>query len=147
MKIKNKVLRFKTSKIYDFIDFTKRVKEFVNLSAVRNGIINIQIMNTSAGLILNEHEPLLLKDIKSNLEKISPSSSVYEHDDLTKRTVNVCEDECRNGHSHCNAIHLPATVTLNVVDGKVQFGQWQSIMLIELDSARERRVQLQILGE
>ena len=114
---------------------------------IKNGLLNIQILHTSAGLIINENEPLLLEDIKNNFEKCASQSENYKHDDLTKRTVNICEDECRNGHSHCNAIRLPTTITLNIIAGKLQFGQWQSVMLIELDSARHRKVQLQAIGE
>ncbi len=147
MIIKDKLLKFHTDKIYKFIDFTDKIKDFIEESGVIKGIINIQILNTSASLILNENEPLLLKDIEKKLEELSPRNNNYEHDDLTKRTVNVCENECRNGHSHCNAIHLLSTITLNIIEKKLQLGIWQSVMLIELDSGRERKVQLQIMGE
>jgi len=147
MRAENKILEFKTKEIFDFIDFTSEIKEFVDGAGIESGLLNIQIMNTSAGLILNENEPLLLEDIKENLERRAPSDKEYRHDDLTKRTVNVCEDECRNGHSHCNAIYLPSTITLNITGGELQLGTWQSAMLVELDSARERKVQLQIIGE
>jgi secondary thiamine-phosphate synthase enzyme len=147
MTIKNKILNFQTEKIYHFIDFTSKVKEFVKETEVKDGIVNIQIFNTSAALILNENEPLLLKDIERKLEKLSPKNDNYEHNNLSKRTVNLCENECMNGHSHCNAINLPATITINIVNGELQLGKWQSIMFLELDSARERKVQLQIMGK
>jgi secondary thiamine-phosphate synthase enzyme len=147
MTIKDKLLKFQTEKIYQFIDFTEKVKAFVKEERVQSGIINIQILHTSASLVFNENEPLLLGDIEKKLENLSPKNDNYAHDDLTKRTVNVCDDECRNGHSHCNAIHLPSTITLNVIRGKLQLGRWQSIMLLELDSARQREVQLLFIGE
>ena len=147
MIIKNKTLEFKTERLFHFIDFTKEIKDFVENSKIENGLINIQIMHTSAGLIFNENEPLLLGDIMKHLDDCVLKSHNYDHDDLSKRTVNVCVDECKNGHSHCKAIHLSSTVTLNVINGKVQLGQWQSVMLVELDSSRPRKVQLQIIGE
>ncbi len=146
MKIKNELLKFKTKKIFDFIDFTEKLKKFVEVSEIKEGILNIQLMHTSAGLIINENEPLLLEDIKDKLEDTASQSKEYRHDDLTKRTVNVCVDECKNGHSHCNAIHLPSTITLNILNKKLQLGRWQSVLLVELDSARHRTVQLQVLG-
>ncbi len=147
MTIKDKILDFQTEKIYHFIDFTDKVKNFVKEAGISKGIINIQILNTSASILLNENEPLLLKDIEKKLENLSPKDNDYEHDNLLKRTVNVCENECKNGHSHCKAIHLPSTITLNVIKGKLQLGKWQSIMLLELDSARQRKVQFQLMGE
>ncbi len=146
MKIENRLLKFDTKKIFDFIDFTEKLKVFVKTSKIKEGILNIQLMHTSAGLIINENEPLLLEDIKEKLEDNAPQSKDYRHDDLTKRTVNVCVDECKNGHSHCNAIYLPTTITLNILNGVLQLGRWQSILLIELDSARHRTVQLQVMG-
>ncbi len=147
MKIKNKIIEFQTKGIFHFIDFTDKVKEFGKRTGVRNGLVNVQIMHTSAGLILNENEPLLLEDIKEKFEKHAPQNNSYKHDDLTKRTVNVCDNECVNGHSHCNAIYLQATVTLNFFGGELQLGRWQNVMLVELDRSRLRKIQLQIIGE
>lgn len=147
MKISHKTLEFKTECEFDFIDFTDKVEEFVNSCQIKNGIINIQSMHTTASLLMNENEPLLLEDFKKHLSEIAPKSTAYNHDDFTKRTVNMCNDECHNGHSHCDALHLPSTIVLNIVDGIMQLGQWQRIFLIELDQARPRKVQLQMMGE
>ena len=147
MKTKNTTLSHQTKGLFDFIDVTSEVKKFVSESSVKNGLVNIQIMHTSAALIFNENEPLLLEDIKNNLEEQASKSISYQHDNFDKRTVNVCENECVNGHSHCKAIRLPSTVTLNLIDGKLQLGQWQSIILAELDSPRPRKIQVQVIGE
>ena len=147
MKTSNKTLSYQTKALFDFIDITEEVKKFVEESSIKNGLVNVQIMHTSAALIFNENEPLLLEDIKSNLEKTAPTTANYQHDDFDKRTVNLCENECVNGHSHCKAIRLPSTVTLNLIKGKLQLGQWQRIMLAELDRPRPRQVQIQVIGE
>jgi thiamine phosphate synthase YjbQ (UPF0047 family) len=34
-----------------------------------------------------------------------------------------------------------------VSDGKLQIGQWQSLLLIELDGPRQRKVGVHVLGE
>jgi len=146
MKITNKTIEFQTKEALEFIDFTDKIEEFVKESQIKDGLVNIQILHTSAALIVNENEPLLLEDFKENLKKTAPKDLVYQHNDLTKRTVNVCPDECLNGHSHCRAIHLLVSATLNLIDGKLQLGQWQRIFLIELDRSRERKVQIQIIG-
>ena len=62
------------------------------------------------------------------------------------RTVNMCPDEQKNGHSHCKAMFLRTSETLNLADGIVQLGQWQRIFLLELDSARKRSVSVMIIG-
>lgn len=147
MKIVNKILEYQTKGEFDFIDITEEVKKIVEGSQIKNGLANIQILHTSAALMVNENEPFLLEDIKRNLENCSSKSQDYEHDDFSKRTVNMCAGECANGHSHCKAIHLLVNATLNIIEGKLQLGQWQSIMLLELDRSRPRKIQVQIIGE
>ena len=147
MQIKNKTISYQTKGEFEFLDITEDVKAFVKESEIKNGLVNIQTLHTTAALILNENEPLLIEDIKRNLESTSPKNLTYSHDDFKKRTVNMCSDECVNGHSHCKAIHLPATLTLNLIQGELQLGQWQKIMFLELDRSRPRKYQIQIIGE
>ncbi len=146
MKILNRTLKFQTKGLFDFIDITEKVKKNIDEGQIKNGLVNIQILHTSAGLILNENEPLLMEDFKENLERIASRDLKYRHDNLKKRTVNLCSGECINGHAHCKAIHLPANIVLNLIGGKLQLGQWQRIFIVELDQSRQRTVQIQILG-
>ncbi|MFH1780746.1 MAG: secondary thiamine-phosphate synthase enzyme YjbQ [Candidatus Nealsonbacteria bacterium] len=147
MKISHKTLEFQTKGEHDFIDFTDEVEKFINVSQIKNGFVNIQTMHTTAPLFLNENEPLLLEDFKNHLSQLSPKNAVYNHNDFTRRTVNMCDGECHNGHSHCEALHFPSNLVLNIIEGKMQLGQWQRIFLMELDQSRPRKVQIQIMGE
>jgi secondary thiamine-phosphate synthase enzyme len=147
MKIKNKTIAYQTKGEFDFLDITEDVKAFVKESEIKNGLVNIQTLHTTAALILNENEPLLIEDIKRNLENTASKSLHYSHDDFGIRTVNMCSDECANGASHCKAIHLPSNITINLIDGELQFGQWQKILFVELDRPRSRKYQIQIIGE
>ncbi len=147
MKSKFLDLKFQTKKIFDFVDLTDQIKKFLVEVEIKNGLVNIQSLHTSSALMINESEPLLLEDIKTNLEKIASRDNEYNHDNFDIRTVNMCPDECANGHAHCKAIHLPATITLNFRDGELQLGQWQRIFFVELDHSRPRKVQVQIIGE
>lgn len=147
MRIFNKTIEYQTKGEFDFLDITDIVKDFVKESQIKNGLINIQTLHTTCALMLNENEPLLLEDLKKSLEHIAPKKLTYGHDNFKVRTVNVCTDECANGHAHCKAIHLPVNITINLIDGQVQLGQWQSIFFVELDRPRPRKYQLQIIGE
>ncbi|MFH1180935.1 MAG: secondary thiamine-phosphate synthase enzyme YjbQ [bacterium] len=147
MKTSNICFEFKTKDGLEFIDFTDKVVDFARQSQIKNGLVNIQTLHTTGAVILNENEPLLLKDMKKHLEKLSPRELNYDHNNFAIRTVNMCDDECANGHSHCLAINLPSTITLNLIDAKLQLGQWQRIFFLELDRARDRKVQVQIIGE
>jgi len=143
----SKTIEIKSKEQFDIVDLTDKIKSFTAESGIKNGLINIQSLHTTAAVFVQENEPLLLKDIRKFLERIVPQNINYNHDDFAQRTVNLCADECRNGHSHCKALNLPTSVTLNLIDNKVQLGTWQKILFIELDRSRDRKIQIQILGE
>jgi secondary thiamine-phosphate synthase enzyme len=148
MIIKNKTLNYKTKERLDFLDITDKVHEFVAETGINNGVVNIQTLHTTTSIIVNEDEPLLIEDMKKHFRELAREDAYYGHNDFDVRTAHMHGlDEYKNGHSHCLAAYLPTNVTLNVVDGKVTFGDWQRIFFIELDHSRDRKVQIQVMGE
>jgi len=146
MIIKNTEFLIQTEDYLDITDITDQVIDFVSKSDIKNGLINIQTMHTSASVFMNTNEPLFLEDLKKNIEGIGPRNIPYNHDDFKRRTVHMHKDESPNGHSHCKAAHLPTNITINIVNGKIQLGTWQRIMFIELDKPLSRKAQIQIIG-
>ena len=53
------------------------------------GLLVAQTRHTTTGLLINEHEPLLLADLEALFERLAPVAAVYAHDDFSRRTVNV----------------------------------------------------------
>ena len=138
-----------TSTSPEFIDITDRVEESVRESGVENGIAVVYSKHTTAAVIIQENEPLLLVDLANAIERISPKSGHYRHNDFSVRTVHMHEDECPNGHSHCQHLTLGASETIPIVDGRLALGQWQRVFLVELDHegrSAYREVLLQIMG-
>jgi secondary thiamine-phosphate synthase enzyme len=130
----------------EFIDITSRLEQLVTATGIAAGVLNVQTLHTTTALIVNEHEPLLLADFESALDKAAPAHGAYHHDDLRKRTVNLTPDERVNGHAHCRALLLPTTICLNIVDGRLLLGQWQQVFLVELDGPRERCLSVMLVG-
>ena len=143
----NHVIKLATRATLEFIDITDDVLSAIKACGIKNGIINIQSLHTTMAIIVNEAEPLLIGDMKKMLERVAPETAEYDHDNFEIRTVNMCDGECQNGHSHCKALLLSPSQMLNIVDEKLQFGRWQRVFALELDRARERQVALQIIGE
>jgi secondary thiamine-phosphate synthase enzyme len=129
-----------------FIDVTLDVEAVVRQSGLRNGIAVVYASHTTAGIAINEAEPLLLGDMRRLLEQFAPRHAAYQHDDLSIRTVNLEPNERPNGHSHCQRLLIGASESIPVVDGVLQLGKWQRIFFVELDGARRRTMQLQLLG-
>jgi secondary thiamine-phosphate synthase enzyme len=140
-------IRIETEHRTQFIDLTPDLETFVAASGVQSGLLNVQSLHTTAAILVNEHEPLLLTDMAGLLERLAPVDAVYRHDNITLRTVNCVLGEPPNGHSHCRAVLLGSTATLNVVEGALQLGRWQRVFLVELDGPRTRDVSLLLLTD
>ncbi|MBU3943043.1 secondary thiamine-phosphate synthase enzyme YjbQ [Patescibacteria group bacterium] len=147
MKTKNITIEIDSKEKLEIIDITDQVIALVKEGGIKNGLVNIQSQHTTATVFVQENEPLLLKDIKNLLNRVVPEDIEYNHDNFAIRTVNMCEGECQNGHSHCKSLFFPTSVTLNLIEDEIQFGQWQRVLFIELDRPRPRKIQIQILGE
>lgn len=145
--VRHTAIRITTARPTEFIDLTERLEALIAQSGISQGLVNVQTLHTTTGLLVNEHEPLLLADITALLERTAPADATYRHDDPAFRTVNVVAGERPNGHAHCRALLLAPSACLNVIDGHLRLGRWQRVFLVELDGPRERSVSVLILGE
>ncbi len=145
------VLKVQTSDSPKFFDITDQVTELVDSSKVSNGIACIFSQHTTAAVVIQEHEPLLMTDLCSFIERLAPKGAHYRHNDFHVRTVNMHEDECPNGHSHCQTLLLGTSETIPISNKKMVLGTWQRIFVIELDSDKankiaHRNIAVQIMG-
>ncbi|HXI02103.1 MAG TPA: secondary thiamine-phosphate synthase enzyme YjbQ [Candidatus Saccharimonadales bacterium] len=130
-----------------FIDLTDRVRDCLRRSAIERGLVQIQVLHTTAAVLVNENEPRLLEDFKGVLERLAPGNGRYAHNDLEERGGSVEPGERPNGHAHARALLLGSSVLLNVRGGELVLGRWQSIFLVELDGPRDRMVALTMMGQ
>ena len=114
---KTSTLIINTSSAPEFIDITDRIIDTVDKTSVYNGTATIFSRHTTSAIVIQENEPLLLNDMSSLLEKLSPKNSRYGHNDFTIRTVNMNEGEPPNGHSHCQHLLLGSSETIPIVNG------------------------------
>ena len=142
---RHRKIRITTERPGAFVDITEQVETLVADAGIEAGFVNIQSLHTTTAIVVNEHEPLLLSDFRSLLERIAPLGSVYQHD-VGVRAVNPVPDERRNGHAHCQALLLGTSICLNVADCRLQLGRWQRIFLAELDGPRTREVSILVAG-
>jgi secondary thiamine-phosphate synthase enzyme len=133
-KVINKTYKFTTQGEIDFIDLSDQVQEEVSSSGIKNGIVHVFAPHATGILILTENDYALLNDIKVFLEELAPKQGAYEHPS--------------NAHSHLRSMLFPPDKTLPIIEGRVEFGTWQSLLFVETDVySRERTVIIQILGE
>jgi len=60
-----------------FLDITDRVAEFVQEAGVALGLVVVFSRHTTAAVVLNENEPLLMEDVAAFLEKLAPRDGHY----------------------------------------------------------------------
>ena len=133
----------------EFIDITDRIAEFVRESQVHNGSALVFSKHTTAAITIQENEPLLNTDFTNTLERFTPRNAHYRHNDFELRTVHMHEDECPNGHSHCQQLTLGDRETVPIVYDQLAHGELQRLFLVELDSnspSPYREVLVQIMG-
>jgi len=139
-------LEVETNAAPEFVDITEQVMDIVAASGVRFGQVTVYSTHTTAAVKVNENEPLLLQDMARALDQAASCNGDYHHNDFSRRTVNMDDDECPNGHAHCQHLFLPTSETIPVLEGSLTLGQWQRVFLVELDRPKRRRVLVSVLG-
>ena len=139
-------LEIETTAAPGFQDITDQIASIVADSGVRFGQVTVFSTHTTAAIRINENEPLLLRDMARTLRQLAPANAYYEHNDFGRRTVNMNDDECANGHAHCQHLFLSTSETIPVIEGRPALGTYQRIFLIELDHPRLRKIIVSTMG-
>ena len=104
-------------------DFTDQTYHFVNKNKLINGILNINILHTSASLIIQENADTdVLYDLNNFFKKLVPMDN-----NLYKHTTEGKDDMPAHIKSALTNSHL----TLSVKDNKIILGTWQGLYLFE----------------
>ena len=123
----------------DIHDLTADVEQVVAKSGIKNGVVCVFAVGSTASVSTIEYEPALSQDFRDQLEKFAP------HTMRTRHSETWGDD---NGFSHIRATFMGPGLTVPVHDGALVLGTWQQIVLIDHDNrARSRKVFVQVMGE
>ncbi len=123
----------------DIKDITGKVQDIVLKSKIRNGLVNIFAVGSTASITTVEYEPALVEDLREQLEKFVPST-------MHSRHSQTWGDD--NGFSHIRATFMGPGLTVPVANGNVVLGTWQQIVVIDHDNRpRSRKIFVQVMGE
>ena len=114
------ILKTEGSGLYDF---TNKTKDFISKNKLSNGILNINILHTSASLTIQENaDPDVLYDLNNFFQKLVPmDNKLYKH------TIEGKDDMPAHIKSALTNSHL----TLSVKNNKIILGTWQALYLFE----------------
>jgi secondary thiamine-phosphate synthase enzyme len=132
-----------------FVDLTDELRRAIKDSGVTEGCAVAFCAHTTCALLINEWEDGALDDFRRRLEALVPSEVYYAHDDLDRRTQNLQEGHERaNGQSHVSQMLLGASShAIPVTSGEPMLGQWQRLLLVELDEPKGRQIIFHVFGD
>lgn len=142
MRIAFETIPVETKESMQLLDITQMVRDCLIKHPIRDGVLLLNTLHTTAVLFINEFQSALIEDMKSILGHLVEESGDYRHNDPRY-------SDCTRGNagSHLRSMLLARTLALPVRAGDVVLGRWQSIIFAELDGPQERSVQFQVLGE
>lgn len=132
---------YHTRERLELINITRDLNDLVRKHGLKAGFVIVQSLHTTTAIFINEFQQALMDDIKSFLERLVGRFDYWRHND-----PRLSECDRKNADSHVRAMLLGHTLSLPVRDGELALGNWQSVILAELDGPRQRAVQVQVLG-
>jgi secondary thiamine-phosphate synthase enzyme len=141
LTIRSQTLTVPTDHRVELVDLTALMMAFVAKGGIREGLVSLWSMHTTCALFINEFQTALLADIKGFLERMIARDEAYVHND-----PQYSDCDRMNADSHLRAMLLGHHLTMQVSGGEVVLGQWQRILMAELDGPRARSLRVQIIG-
>jgi len=104
-------------------DFTNKTISWLEKQNIKNGMLNINILHTSASLIIQENaDPDVLYDLKSFFDKLVPmDNKLYKHTTEGKDDM----------PAHIKSSLTNNQLTLSFKNKKLMLGTWQGLYLFE----------------
>ena len=134
-------LEIDTRERVELVDLTDGVRDLVRRSSIREGLANLWSLHTTCAIFINEVQRALHADIRSFLEQVVAQDGAWMHND-------PAHSDCdrMNADAHLRAMLLGHSLTLQITGGEIVLGQWQRLLMAELDGPRERSIRVQVMG-
>ena len=114
-----------------FYDFTRDTILWIDSQKINNGILNINILHTSASLVIQENaDPDVLSDLTSFFDKLAPmDNELYRHTTEGKDDL----------PAHIKTALTNNQLTLSLKNKKLLLGTWQGLYLFEHRLKKQKR--------
>jgi secondary thiamine-phosphate synthase enzyme len=125
--MKSEVRSYDTSDT-DLLDLTSDVSAFA-ASAGGDGLVHVFAPHATAGLALMETGSGSEADLRATVDRLLPKENRYRHS----------HGSPGHGRDHVLPAFISPSLTLPVVDGSIQLGTWQSIVLVDTNRDNPHR--------
>ena len=140
-RVASTLVKVQTEGREELHNLTSLVRGFVKSSGVRAGSVIISSLHTTSAIFINEWQDALVHDVKAYLANAINKDVYYRHNDPA-----WSDCDRHNADSHLRSLMLGISLTLQVADGDIVLGEWQSIIMAEFDGPRERSIRIQAMG-
>ncbi|MFQ5742901.1 MAG: secondary thiamine-phosphate synthase enzyme YjbQ [Acidobacteriota bacterium] len=138
MSVVQEVLERSTTAATDILDLTEEVTRVVGRSGIDRGQALVFTPGSTAAITTIEFESGAVADLAAAIERLAPRDMHYDHD---------ARWGDGNGYAHVRAALLGPSLVVPVIDGKLQIGTWQQIVLCDFDNRpRRRKIVIQVMG-
>ena len=137
MKIYNEQITLQSQKAREVFNITSQVKAAMEKSSFRDGIILVSSLHSNSAVIVNESEPGLLEDLDAWLNRLAPLTGAYKHQGRFESNSAI--------HFQSLLLHHQVIVAFN--EARLDLGPWQSVLFVELDGLRPKRILVKVMGE
>jgi len=137
MKIYNEQITLQSQKAREVFNITSQVKAAMEKSSFRDGIILVSSLHSNSAVIVNDSEPGLLEDLDAWLNQLAPLTGAYKHQGRFESNSAI--------HFQSLLLHHQVIVAFN--EARLDLGPWQSVLFVELDGLRPKRILVKVMGE
>src|ERR1700754_2545612 len=117
------------------IDITNRIHQFLLQCGATDGLCNVFVAHTTAGLTTGEAIEGTDEDLMETLEKLIPPIRFrHAHDPA-------------HAPDHMISSILGPGLSVPVRDGKLLLGTWQRLLFVECNGPRDRQVVITVLRD
>ena len=139
--VQSEMLALETSSRIEIIDITERLMDIVHRHPVREGTASLFSLHTTCTIFVNESQQALAADMLTFLDHLVPSDADWLHDHPDH---SACDRQ--NADAHLRSMLLGHSVTLQISGRELVLGQWQRVLVAELDGPRSRSLRLSLMG-
>jgi secondary thiamine-phosphate synthase enzyme len=137
MKIYNEAITVQSKKAREVFDVTSQIKAAMEKSGFRDGIILVSSLHANGSVIVNDNEPGLLEDLDAWLCQVAPVRDDFKHKGRFESNAAI--------HFQSLLLHHQAIVAFT--EGRLDLGPNQTVLFIELDGLRPKRILVKVMGE
>lgn len=111
-------------------NISSEVEALVKEAGIETGTVTVHLTGSTGAITTIEYERGALQDLHRALDQIAPPTLDYAH--------NAAYGD-GNGFSHVRSALMGTSISVPVIDGQLQLGTWQEILLLNLDNRRRTR--------